>query len=183
MFRQPANVDYWPTDFDLSLARMSICLEICAYTLLSLNTLGSPLQFIIASGISSLAGGTSPALQSLALALTSPRDTGRLFASLGVLSCVFAQIIGPVFFLLIYVGSINTYPELVFLAGGVCFCISLALLYCIRLSGKRDEEQGVGKIHLTGESELGVQSGAGRSTRGRGRSMTRKISTHALQGR
>jgi MFS family permease len=103
----------------LSLARLSVFIEIFAYIALAQNTRGAPLQFILSSGLSSLGGAASPAIQSLALALTSPQDTGRLFASIGVLTCVFAQIIGPIFFLVIYLNSITTYPELVFVAGYV----------------------------------------------------------------
>lgn len=153
-------------------------IEIFAYLALAQNTRGSPLQFILSSGLSSLGGAASPAIQSLALALTSPQDTGRLFASIGVLTCVFAQIIGPIFFLVIYLNSITTYPELVFVAGVGLFISSFAVLSTVRLGKRRGSREIAKGTDAAAEEEQDAQFAAER----RGRSSTRKVSTHALNG-
>lgn len=134
-------------------------MDLIGYTLLATNMEGSQGIFILASGISSFGSAASPAIQSLALALTTPRETGKVFASLSVISCVCSQIVGPVLFGVVWWLSIESYPEAMFLAGDVLFMLSLGLILTVRL-GRR-----------AGDKESGVQMG--REER-RGRSLTRK---------
>ncbi|CEQ42098.1 SPOSA6832_03871, partial [Sporobolomyces salmonicolor] len=153
--------------FDLRLARLSLLLDLLGFLAFSLSSHRIPL-FLFATALQSLGSGASPAIQSLALAHSTPRDAGRLFASLSVVQSLASQVVGPVVFGLTFMNTVGSTPEAIFwLAGGLC-AVSGAALCTVRLrrvwiGGGPGEEAG-----KTGEEE--ETEGPG----GRGRSETRK---------
>ncbi|GAA5965156.1 hypothetical protein JCM21900_004621 [Sporobolomyces salmonicolor] len=153
--------------FDLHLARLSLLLDLLGFLAFSLSSHRIPL-FLFATALQSLGSGASPAIQSLALAHSTPRDAGRLFASLSVVQSLASQVVGPVVFGLTFMNTVGSTPEAIFwLAGGLC-AVSGAALCTVRLrrvwiGGGTGEEAG-----KTGEEE--ETEGPG----GRGRSETRK---------
>ena len=150
---------YARTDFDLLLARLSIAIDVVGFALFALNG-GSVGSFLFATAFASFGGGAAAAIQSLALAHASPRDAGRLFASLSVLSSVASSVIGPVLFGAVFNSTIATLPEAIFWVAAGLYSISLVSMLSVRL---RKREGVAGAL---GESE----AEAGR----RGRSSTRK---------
>lgn len=105
---------------------------IIAYLVCGLPS-NSPIFFLVGTGLLSTAGAALPALQSLALALSSPRDSGRLLASMGVLSGIAVEVLGPPFFGTIYVWSVEWFPALVFLTAAVWFLVALLPAFWLRL--------------------------------------------------
>ncbi|SCV74651.1 BQ2448_7680 [Microbotryum intermedium] len=121
--------------FDLFLAKLSLLIDIMGYALLALNG-GSPTRFLVATGCSIFGGGASAAIQSLALAHTSTRDSGRLFAGLSVLSSVNGQIVGPLMFGSVFIGTVEKLPETTFWVLVGVLTIGLCTIMTIRLRKK-----------------------------------------------
>lgn len=168
-------------DFDLFLARISILVDIATYLIIATNG-GSQVQFLIGSGLSSLGAGTTAALQSLALALTSPRDSGRLFASLSVLGSISSQVIGPIFFASIYIATVKTFPELMFYCATGIFVVAFSITLSVNLKRKIvDGEALIDGIKLP--IAVGVEGNEEEGGRNlRGRSSTRKAATASEAG-
>jgi hypothetical protein len=75
--------------FDLNLARVSLFIEMIAYTLIGLAS--TPIAFVLFTLMGSMGGGFSPAVHSVALELYSRRgekETGKLFGALSVLQAL-----------------------------------------------------------------------------------------------
>lgn len=119
-------------DFDLRLARISIVVEMCGYLAIALNG-GSTAKFLAATALSCLGGGANAAIQSLALAHASPRDAGRVFACLSVLSSVASSIVGPLLFGTVYYRSIGAAQEAIFWVAVGILGIALLTTLTIRL--------------------------------------------------
>ncbi|KAK4051582.1 hypothetical protein OIV83_002722 [Microbotryomycetes sp. JL201] len=133
--------------FDLFLARISMAIDMIAYAMLALNG-GSPARFLAATAFSCLGGGAMPAIQSLALAHASPRDAGRLFASLSVLSSVMSSIIGPLLFGSIFISTVGTAPETIFWVGAGVFVVSFCSMLLVRLRKARADEEDIREDEL-----------------------------------
>ncbi|KAG6833090.1 hypothetical protein H0H87_011501 [Tephrocybe sp. NHM501043] len=85
--------------FDLSLARVSLFIEVISYTLMALAP--TALAFTAFSMMASMGAGLNPALQSIALALYRRRggtESGRLFGALSVLQAMSYVILYLLFF-------------------------------------------------------------------------------------
>lgn len=157
----PSSLTIIHPDFDLFLARGSIFIDVVAYGLLAI-TPPNAIPFVLYSGLSSFGGGAGAALQSLALSLASPRDAGRLFASLSVLQSISSQVIGPVLFATIYIKTVSWFPEMMFWVATAIFVVSFVACVAVRL--KRKIVDGEAEVEGSGE-------------RIRGRSLRRKISS------
>jgi len=120
--------------FDLFLARISIACDFLVYAGLAFNR--NTTQFLVLTGLQALGGGAAPAIQSLGLSLTSPKDSGKLFAGLSVLQTLMTQIIGPVGFGLLYATTVNRFAESIFAVGAGLFGLSFVLLMFIRLRSR-----------------------------------------------
>lgn len=83
--------------FDLSLARTSIFVAFLGYAIMGVPASTSR-NLIGGTAVVSFAAGASPALQSLGLALCSPRDAGRFLGALSVCTSVSMMVIGVPFF-------------------------------------------------------------------------------------
>ncbi|KAF8490146.1 MFS general substrate transporter [Russula emetica] len=127
---------------DLAVVRGSIFLDIVSHTLVALHVSSSPLVFTGVTSISALAGGSTPALQSLAICILQRSQQGNpeIGALLGGLSMLTAlgQILGvcpifhyppsnmfwqsyalslncqPVMFGIVYSTTVARFPEAVF---------------------------------------------------------------------
>lgn len=139
---------------------------------------GAASIFVVASGIQSLGGGASPALQSLALAHASPRDTGRLFASLSVLQAITSQIIGPILFNLLFIRTVGFFPELVFWVASLCYVVSLSALLGVRIRSANGDSEAAESLATPSATTRAREE----AEQARGRSVTRKPGTLSDSG-
>lgn len=98
------------SDFDLRLARLSLLLDFLgflAFALISISAHPTPAPFLVATFVQSLGSGASPTLQSLALAHSTPRDSGRLFASFSVVQSIASQVVGPILFGTTFINTVG----------------------------------------------------------------------------
>ncbi|GAA5901584.1 uncharacterized protein JCM6883_000266 [Sporobolomyces salmoneus] len=96
--------------FDLRLARLSLVLDFLgflAFSLISLSSHPTPVPFLLSTLLQSLGSGASPTLQSLALAHSTPRDSGRLFASFSVVQSIASQVLGPILFGTTFINTVG----------------------------------------------------------------------------
>ncbi|KAL8292494.1 hypothetical protein RQP46_001106 [Phenoliferia psychrophenolica] len=125
--------------FDLSLTRTSMIIASLSYAIAGIPS-KRPTMFLVGTGLLALSDGAAPALQSLALSLVSPRDSGRMLASLSVLNSVVLVISQPLFGTL-YVYSVEIFPQLVFFVACGLFVVALLPAMAVRLPrGKVDRE-------------------------------------------
>ncbi|KAF7354836.1 MFS general substrate transporter [Mycena sanguinolenta] len=121
--------------------------------------------FVVASSISSWGTGLIPSTQSLALCILQARalleadsassdavpaeaSTGKLFGAIALLQAAGQMILGPLFFGLIYSGTVATYPKAVFVAVNCVLFAAFIAMVVVRspLSGfnapmSEDEEE------------------------------------------
>ncbi|KAJ7510054.1 major facilitator superfamily domain-containing protein [Mycena galericulata] len=124
--------------FDLSLARVSLLIEVIAYTAMPFAPTG--LIFTLCTMLSSFGGGFSPAVQSASLELYTRKtgesgnvESGRLFGALSVLQALCGQIIGPSLYGIVYVKTVATFPKAIFFVSVASVVISLTCLSLVRL--------------------------------------------------
>lgn len=158
------------TDFDLRLARLSLLLDFLgflAFSLISLSAHPTAIPFLLSTFLQSLGSGASPTLQSLALAHSTPRDSGRLFASFSVVQSLSAQVIGPVVFGTTFINTVGKGKwtgSVFWLAGALC-AISWICVSSLRLR----------RVHVKPLNEREDEdAGSKADSRGRGRSETRR---------
>ncbi|KAJ3573787.1 hypothetical protein NP233_g2219 [Leucocoprinus birnbaumii] len=104
--------------FDLGLARVSVAIEVIAYTCMGLAP--TALIFTMFGMVGSMGTAFSPATQAVTLALYTQRgnkESGRLFGALSVLQALGSQILGPSLYGFVYVKTVATYPMMIF------FCV------------------------------------------------------------
>lgn len=127
--------------FDMGLARFSILLTLIAYIIMTLPNPRSLGPFLIGTFFVGLSAATTPALQSLALALASPRDAGKVLASLSVLATLAVQLVGPPLFGGVYVSVVDWWPELMFGVAAVWVALSLVPTFGVRLADEEVDEE------------------------------------------
>jgi len=115
---------------------VSLLLDITSHSLVAFHLSSSPLIFTGVTSISSLATGTHPALQSLAICILqrsrqgSP-DIGALFGGLGMLTA-FGQILAPLIFGTVYSTTVARFPEAVFGLAAALVLVALGATFLIR---------------------------------------------------
>jgi len=127
--------------FDLVLARLSLGIDALGFLLfLVAPLLGAPRAssahtavFLVAVLVQSLGSGSSPAIQSLALAHSTPRDAGRLFASLSVVQALAAQVVSPVLFTAVFSRTVGRFDEGIFALALALSVASFTALSSVRL--------------------------------------------------
>ncbi|KAK4703990.1 hypothetical protein P7C70_g2230, partial [Phenoliferia sp. Uapishka_3] len=129
------------SSFDLTLARSSVFAAFVAHVIMSIPS-STPAPILIGALITALSSGSVPALQSLALSLSSPRDAGRVLGSLSVLGSISLLVIAPSMFGLIFVLSIEWFPELLFISASVWFLLAFVPSLAIRLGRAKSEVVG-----------------------------------------
>lgn len=169
--------------FDLALARWSLLLDLFGFALFLLAPYLLPASmrgsshhialFLTAAVLQSMGSGASPAIQSLALAHASPRDAGRLFASLSVVQSIASQVVGPILFSVLFMQTVGRWSEAVFALASVLAAVAVGTLSLVKLrtvfvpgSAYRDYDHD----HDTGGGGEGgpdlESTGAGRLGRG-----------------
>ncbi|ORY72580.1 major facilitator superfamily domain-containing protein [Leucosporidium creatinivorum] len=127
--------------FDMGLARCSIILTLIAYLIMTLPTPHSLAPFLVGTLFVGLSAAATPALQSLALALSSPRDAGKVLASLSVFSTLAVQLVGPPVFGGVYVSVVDWWPELMFGVAAVWVALSIVPTFGVRLADEEVDEE------------------------------------------
>lgn len=130
-----------PAEFDLALSRLSIIIEMAAF--ISLVFTKSPAHFIISLVIQSLGSGASPALSSLRLMFASPEEMGRLMGAMNVLTTIVSQLLAPVLFNYVFLSTIDTFPEAIFVVAASLFGLAFIAMLLVRVrwpSWSPDEE-------------------------------------------
>ncbi|QRV90180.1 major facilitator superfamily transporter [Ceratobasidium sp. AG-Ba] len=115
--------------FDLRVARISMCLEFLSYFLLCSSS--SQHAFVLTTALSAFGGGTSPAMQSLALGILGPNqeaDTGKLFGALSMLSSIASTVLSPMVFGSIYSLTVAAFPKAIFVVATAVLMVALLLL-------------------------------------------------------
>ncbi|KAF7338147.1 MFS domain-containing protein [Mycena venus] len=113
--------------FDLSLARISLFIEIIAYGAMPLASTGA--AFFGFTILSSFGAGFNPAVQSAALELYSKRigtgvEAGKLFGGMSVIQALAGQILGPSIYGLIFIKTVATFPKAIFIVSVASVFIS-----------------------------------------------------------
>lgn len=121
-------------DFDVVLARLSLLVDLCSF--LVLTFIETPIAFLIGTAAMSLGAGASPALQSLALSLSSPTDAGKVMAGFGVLQSVMASIGGPLIYGSIFAITIDVFPTAMFAFGALSFVVAFVSLTMVRFPSR-----------------------------------------------
>ncbi|KAG6813401.1 hypothetical protein H0H92_011379 [Tricholoma furcatifolium] len=162
--------------FDLVVMRCSLLVDVVSNLLVTLgpmpaihargaSRMQSQVWFVLASGLSSMGSGATPALQSLALCIVQTRaldaaaegedrnsndgGVGQLFGALAVMQTLGQMIVGPMLFGLVYSGTVGGFPKGVFVtAGGILvFALMLGLLVRAPVArGKKDRERGRSRV-------------------------------------
>ncbi|PVG01020.1 MFS general substrate transporter [Serendipita vermifera] len=134
-------------NFNLSLVRMSILLDVLSHGLVVLLPTDSSTLFVLATTLTSLGSSSIPSYSSTVLGYVRYRaaqgeqedqdeDVGVLFGALAVLQSLGQTIVGPIIFGVVYSMTISWYPQGVFVLA--CGCAGVALLLmCIARPRKR----------------------------------------------
>ncbi|KZT09660.1 MFS general substrate transporter [Laetiporus sulphureus 93-53] len=120
--------------FDLALARVSLLIEMVAYTLMASAHTGT--LFTAYSALGASGAGFGPAINSVAATLYSRRggrELGKLFGALSVVQVICSQILGPFLYGVMYMSTVATFPRAVFFLSVGSLTVSFVLLSCIRL--------------------------------------------------
>ncbi|GAA5844329.1 hypothetical protein JCM9279_001772 [Rhodotorula babjevae] len=153
--------------FDLVLARLSLGIDTLGFLLfLVAPLLGAPRAssahtavFLVAVLVQSLGSGASPAIQSLALAHSTPRDAGRLFASLSVVQALAAQVVSPVLFTGVFSRTVGKFDEGIFALALALSAASFTALSSVRLRRVHVVAPGA-RTSTDGEREHGAGAAA-----------------------
>ncbi|KAG6829195.1 hypothetical protein H0H92_005396 [Tricholoma furcatifolium] len=135
--RKPTTKLPHSSAFDLGLARVSLFMEVTAYTTMAL--VPTTLAFVGSNMVVSLGAGFTPAVQSVALALYRRRggtESGRLFGAMSMIQAMTSQIISPTLYALVYMKTVATFPRAIFFLSMAIITSSFTLLMFLRLPGK-----------------------------------------------
>ncbi|KZT09657.1 MFS general substrate transporter [Laetiporus sulphureus 93-53] len=119
---------------DLALARLSILIELVAYTLMALAPNGH--LFTAYAIVSALGAGFTPAVNSVASALymqQGGRELGKLFGALGVVQTICSQVMGPFVFGVTYMKTVATFPQAIFVVTVAVLAVSFIMLVPTRV--------------------------------------------------
>ncbi|KAF8704746.1 MFS general substrate transporter, partial [Rhizoctonia solani] len=118
--------------FDLLVARISMVMDFWSYFLLCSSN--SPTSFVLVTTLSAFGGGTSPAMQSLALGILGgdEKDVGRLFGALSMLSSISSTIFSPIIFGCIYTWTVAFFPKAIFIVATAVMTIALVFLTLVQ---------------------------------------------------
>ncbi|KAI0341888.1 MFS general substrate transporter [Trametopsis cervina] len=121
--------------FDLSLAKVSIAIEVVSYTLLCFAN--SAVPYTLFTMVDALGAGFEPAVSSVALGLYIQRggtESGKLFGALSVVQSLCTFILGPIVFGTTFVKTVAIFPKAIFLLAAGAVTLSFFILLFVRLS-------------------------------------------------
>ncbi|KAF7363597.1 MFS domain-containing protein [Mycena sanguinolenta] len=132
----PSSPEPHSAAFDLALARISLFIEVIAYTAMPFATSG--LAFTGFTILSSFGSGFNPAVQSAAMELYSKRigtsvEAGKLFGGMSVIQALSGQVLGPSIYGLVFVKTVGTFDTAIFFVSVLSVCISFLCLTLVRL--------------------------------------------------
>jgi len=132
--------------FDLSIARVSLVLDLLGFVAMALSR--SPSLFLLSAMGECLGAGFPAAIQSAALEIyrrSGGRETGKLFGALSVMQSVGSQIIGPSLFGSIYTTTVSTFPQAMFIVCAAALALSILITLPIRIRPAPPEDFGQGE--------------------------------------
>ncbi|KAG8973857.1 hypothetical protein FRC05_008077 [Tulasnella sp. 425] len=120
--------------FDLNLARFSLAIDSLGYFLVVFVSKSSSRAFVLATLLSAFGSGSAPAMQSASLCLLKnpSEDSGKLLGAFSMIQATAAFIISPLVFGLMYSETVRTFPEAMFLCGGILLAVSFTALILVR---------------------------------------------------
>ncbi|KAH8826995.1 MFS general substrate transporter [Flagelloscypha sp. PMI_526] len=160
-------VEHYTPVFELVLCRISVLIEMLAYS--CLIVIVEPSVFTIFSMIGSLSSGFSPSAQTVALHLHvvrtgSQTETGKLFGALSVVHALCSQIIGPSLFGLVFAKSVVAgFPRAIFVLYSSSLALAFVLLLFVRLrrpdeleTPHAEDAEGSEPLHVAEETLVEV---------------------------
>jgi hypothetical protein len=147
---------------DLGIAKVSLALQAMFFALIALSR--DARMFVTIGALGALAMGYSPMVHSLSLELYTRRggvasEAGRLFGAMSVIETIGCasptefyqglcdviltgfrrrnQVFGPILFGIVYIKTVATYPEAIFLVIMVVALLSLFFLFLVRIPPDR----------------------------------------------
>jgi hypothetical protein len=152
-------------NFDLSLVRVSILLDVLSHTSVLFAPANSQTWFVLATTLTSLGSTSVPSYSSTVLGYVRYRtaqgeqsdqkeDIGVLFGGLAVLQSLGQTILGPILFGFVYSSTVATFPKGVFVLA--CFLAGTALFLMLIARPRK-------RLILIGTPRDGSTQGRGRS--------------------
>ncbi|KAG2019931.1 hypothetical protein CC2G_005324 [Coprinopsis cinerea AmutBmut pab1-1] len=132
--KPPLKKELHSPSFELGVARVSLVIEIIAYSLMGLAPSGT--TFAISGVMAAMGVGFSPAVQTCTLAMYARRggtETGRLFGALSVIQALGSQVLGPPIYGLVYMKTVEFFPGAIFFVAVSGMIVSFVLFTFIRL--------------------------------------------------
>jgi MFS family permease len=120
-------------NFDLWMIRISLLLDIAGFSGYSLVRKGE--LFFMSGTLASFGGIGSPVLQSTLVKHVPHDRTGQLLGATGLLH-VLARVVCPLIFSAIYIATVNSFPQMVFMILTGCYVLALILSCFVRPHGK-----------------------------------------------
>jgi hypothetical protein len=152
-------------NFDLSLVRMSILLDVLSHASVLFAPSDSQTWFVLATTLTSLGSTSVPSYSSTVLGYVRYRttqgeqfdqkeDVGVLFGGLAVLQSLGQTILGPILFGFVYSSTVSTFPKGVFVLA--CSLAGMALFLMLVARPRK-------RLILIGTRRDGSTQGRGRS--------------------
>ncbi|KAJ7228026.1 major facilitator superfamily domain-containing protein [Mycena haematopus] len=148
----PSSPEPHSASFNLSLARISLFIEVIAYAAMPFATSG--LAFTGLTILSAFGSGFNPAVQSAAMELYSKRigtsvEAGKLFGGMSVIQALCGQILGPSIYGIVFVKTVATFPKAIFFVSIASVCLSFICLSLVRLPTDIQSDAGGRGGHYT----------------------------------
>jgi hypothetical protein len=127
--RRRSQPDTGADIFELSVMRAGILFDMIGflgYTLARTSTL-----FMLSGAVASFGGMGSPTLQAALTKHVPPGQVGQLLGAMGLLHS-FARIIAPTIFNLIYIATVESFPQAVFVILTVMFGMAFGVSWFVR---------------------------------------------------
>ncbi|KAJ7753718.1 major facilitator superfamily domain-containing protein [Mycena metata] len=133
---------------DLTIARLSVLVDVITFAILPWAPTG--LIFLVFISLGSFGAGLVPAVNSVALELYSRKlgknaalESGKLFGAMSVVQAVFANVLGPPLYGLLYAATVADHPRTIFFVALGNATLSGVLLACVRVTPEVEDADDV----------------------------------------
>ncbi|KAJ7707843.1 major facilitator superfamily domain-containing protein [Mycena metata] len=133
---------------DLTIARLSVLVNVITFAILPWAPTG--LIFLVFISLGSFGAGLGPAVNSVALELYSRKlgknaalESGKLFGAMSVVQAVFAHVLGPPLYGLLYAATVADHPRTIFFVALGNATLSSVLLACVRVTPEVEDTDDV----------------------------------------
>ncbi|KZT35058.1 MFS general substrate transporter [Sistotremastrum suecicum HHB10207 ss-3] len=133
-----APVKHHSPKFDILLLRLSLAIEVVAYS--SLIFFRTPQWWFIATIVGAFGSGFGPALQSIALEVYARRgetEAGKLFGALSVVNSLCSSILGPMIYGATYITTVVSFPQAIFVVSGAFLSTAFIFSLFVRIRDRR----------------------------------------------